>query len=246
MAQSTRKKKSAKRSTKGSTPARSRAAAKASTRKPSPPLKKKIGRPRLTEAEKAKKRAAVNARKRELAKVAESARANVKKRAKAKKARQAAATKRSAVSKSPAIKSAGRKPFAPTDEQRVQVETMAGLGIRHAELCLLVINPKTERPIDEKTLRTHFRDELDQGPVKSSVNVAQSLYNKALGDGPGSVTAGIWWTKSRMGWHERSVVDVEVKSGVIVAPSGMTPEQWVARAAARAAEQEQPGVEREE
>jgi hypothetical protein len=94
----------------------------------------------------------------------------------------------------------GYHPFAPTKEQRDQVEAMAGYGIPHEDICRLVINPRTGCPIDDKTLRRHFRYELDTGYVKANAKVVQSLYAQATG---GNVTAAIWWTKARMGWAER-------------------------------------------
>lgn len=54
---------------------------------------------------------------------------------------------------------------------------------------------------DAKTLRKYFRDELTNGATEANAKVAQSLYNKALGDGQGSVTAAIFWCKTRMGWR---------------------------------------------
>ena len=43
---------------------------------------------------------------------------------------------------------------------------------------------REQRP---KTLRKHYRDELDTGQVKASAKVAESLFRKAVGDGPQSV-----------------------------------------------------------
>jgi len=94
----------------------------------------------------------------------------------------------------------GYHPFVPTKEQRDNVEALAGYGIAHEEICRLVINPRTGRPIDDKTLRRHFRSELGTGYVKANAKVVQSLYAQATG---GNVTAAIWWTKARMGWAER-------------------------------------------
>ena len=62
--------------------------------------------------------------------------------------------------------------------------------------------------IDPKTLRKHYRDELDTGSIKASTRVAQSLYNKALGDGAQSVTAAIFWLKTRAGWKETNLHEV--------------------------------------
>ena len=43
---------------------------------------------------------------------------------------------------------------------------------------------REQRP---KTLRKHYRDELDTGQVKASAKVAESLFRKAVGDGLQSV-----------------------------------------------------------
>jgi hypothetical protein len=46
------------------------------------------------------------------------------------------------------------------------------------------LHGREQRP---KTLRKHYRDELDTGQVKASAKVAESLFRKAVGDGPQSV-----------------------------------------------------------
>ena len=58
--------------------------------------------------------------------------------------------------------------------------------------------------IDAKTLRKHYRVELDTGVVKANIKVAESLFRKATGDGPQSVTAAIFWLKARAHWKEVS------------------------------------------
>jgi hypothetical protein len=42
------------------------------------------------------------------------------------------------------------------------------------------LHGREQRP---KTLRKHYRDELDTGQVKASAKVAESLFRKAVGDG---------------------------------------------------------------
>ena len=56
--------------------------------------------------------------------------------------------------------------------------------------------------IDPKTLRKHYRHELDNGQVKATAKVAESLFRKATSDGPQSVTAAIFWLKTKGGWRE--------------------------------------------
>jgi hypothetical protein len=56
--------------------------------------------------------------------------------------------------------------------------------------------------IDPKTLRKHYRHELDNGQAKATAKVAESLFRKATGEGPQSVTAAIFWLKTKGGWRE--------------------------------------------
>jgi hypothetical protein len=53
-----------------------------------------------------------------------------------------------------------------------------------------------------KTLRKHFRDELDTGHIKASAKVAGNLYRIATGSGCEAVAAAIFWLKVRAGWRE--------------------------------------------
>lgn len=88
--------------------------------------------------------------------------------------------------------------YQPTDDQRRQVLTMTGFGIRHEDIC-------TSLQIDKKTLYKHFRRELDTGMTEANVRVARALYANAVQHN--NVAAQIWWTKTRMGWKDTSVVE---------------------------------------
>lgn len=58
--------------------------------------------------------------------------------------------------------------------------------------------------IDSKTLRLHYRDELDLGVIEANAKVAETLFNQGVREG--NTAALIWWTKSRMGWKERQEI----------------------------------------
>jgi hypothetical protein len=53
--------------------------------------------------------------------------------------------------------------------------------------------------IDSKTLRKHYRDELDLGATKANAQVAGFLFTAAKS---GNVTAQIFWLKTRARWKE--------------------------------------------
>jgi hypothetical protein len=85
-----------------------------------------------------------------------------------------------------------RPKFTPTPEQRVQVKSLAAFGISHERISkYLTIAPKT--------LRKHFRRELDCGATEADVKVAQALFKLAI---EGNVLACIFWTKHRT-WREQ-------------------------------------------
>jgi hypothetical protein len=92
----------------------------------------------------------------------------------------------------------GRPKHDPTPEQRKQVEAMASYGIPQEDIAKVI-------GICHVTLREHYRDELDSAQAKANAMVAQSLFKKATSDGTQSVTAAIFWLKTRAGWKETVV-----------------------------------------
>src|SRR5215218_1097705 len=84
--------------------------------------------------------------------------------------------------------------------QRRQVEALAGYGVPEAQIAAMV-------EIDAKTLRKHYRHELDHGHAKANAKVAENLYRKATGEGRESVTAAIFWLKARARWKETSAIE---------------------------------------
>jgi hypothetical protein len=89
----------------------------------------------------------------------------------------------------------GRRAHIPDPTQRKQVETLAAYGIPEADISRVV-------GIDPKTLRKHYRDELDLGATKANAQVAGFLFTAARG---GNVTAQIFWLKTRARWRETPV-----------------------------------------
>jgi hypothetical protein len=87
----------------------------------------------------------------------------------------------------------GRRAHQPDPAQRKQVETLAAYGIPEAAISRVV-------GIDPKTLRKHYRDELDLGETKANAQVAGFLFNSARN---GNVTAQIFWLKTRARWREQ-------------------------------------------
>ena len=88
-----------------------------------------------------------------------------------------------------------RPEYKPTEKDRAAVQTMAAYGIPQPDIAAVV-------GCDEKTLRKHFRQELDTAATQANARVAAALFKKATSDGPSSVAAAIFWLKARAGWQE--------------------------------------------
>ena len=105
-----------------------------------------------------------------------------------------------------------RPMFTPTADQRALVKSMAGVGFPHEDIArkIGIRSPKT--------LRKHFRDELDLGATEADYNVRRTFYQMATsGQCP---AATIFWMKVRAGWRERPAVEpASAPPPFIVAPA---------------------------
>jgi hypothetical protein len=128
-----------------------------------------------------------------------------------------------------------RRRFVPTQDQRNNVEAMIGFGITQDEICELIRNPETGKPIDGKTLRLHFKTEIATGEAKLKSMVGNLIVNTILGrtrkviekhdgqdveveiplglsDERARATLTIFFAKTRMGWKE-TVVNEHANAG---------------------------------
>ncbi len=79
-----------------------------------------------------------------------------------------------------------------------RVEALAGYGVSPADIALVLA-------VDEEGLKATYATELEGGHIKANARVAESLFRKATGEGRESVTAAIFWLKTRARWKETSV-----------------------------------------
>jgi hypothetical protein len=86
----------------------------------------------------------------------------------------------------------GRRAHKPDPALRRQVEAMAAYGIPETDIARVI-------HVDPKTLRKHYREELDLGESKANAQVAGFLFSAAKN---GNVTAQIFWLKTRARWRE--------------------------------------------
>jgi len=90
-----------------------------------------------------------------------------------------------------------RPRFVPTAEQRRMVRSMAAYGIQQEEIAHCVGIRST------KTLRRHFREDLDRAGVKANAQVAQTLFQMATSGK--NALATMFWLRARAGWRDNVV-----------------------------------------
>jgi hypothetical protein len=91
-----------------------------------------------------------------------------------------------------------RKPHEPTDALRQTVQLHTTVGTTQTTIAQIL-------GIDEKTLRKHYREELDVSRAKANATIGGALFNKAKG---GDTAAMIFWMKTQAGWRETSGLEI--------------------------------------
>jgi hypothetical protein len=103
----------------------------------------------------------------------------------------------------------GRRAHKPDPAQRKQVEAMAAYGIPEIDIAAVLA-------VDPKTLRKHYREELNLGGTKANAQVAGFLFSAARS---GNVTAQIFWLKTRARWRE---TPTELRHSGIIGHKGLS------------------------
>lgn len=80
----------------------------------------------------------------------------------------------------------------PTDLTRKTVELHATVGTPQEQIAKIL-------GISDRTLRKHYREELDLSVAKANATIGGALFNKAKG---GDTAAQIFWLKTRAGFRE--------------------------------------------
>jgi|SRR5579862_8550318 len=86
-----------------------------------------------------------------------------------------------------------RKAFKTSDAQRLLVRVLSSYGIRQEDIAMEI---GLRSP---KTLRKHFREELDHGRIGANIRVAKTLYTMATSGK--NLSATMFWLERRAGWR---------------------------------------------
>jgi hypothetical protein len=93
-----------------------------------------------------------------------------------------------------------RKAFVVNDEKRDKVRYLAGLGVPQDDIAKII-------GCVAKTLRKHFRDELDRGVAEAKATIAGYLFAAAKA---GNVTAQIFYLKTQGHWREGAAPNLPI------------------------------------
>ena len=89
------------------------------------------------------------------------------------------------------------KEHEPTKETRQLVQLHSTIGTPQEIIASIM-------DMEPKTLRKHYRNELDQATARANAAVGGALFNKAKS---GDTAAMIFWMKTRAGWKEKQEVN---------------------------------------
>ena len=87
-----------------------------------------------------------------------------------------------------------RPKLQPTEEDGKMVRLMAAIGIDQEQIAARI---GTKSP---KTLRKHFRKELDSGAVDANMKVGHTFFKMATSGEHAAAT--IFWMKARLKWKD--------------------------------------------
>jgi hypothetical protein len=100
-------------------------------------------------------------------------------------------------------------PHEPTDATRTIAKALSAYGVPHEDIA-------AKLEISLPTLTKYYQRDLDAGRVEANSRVAERLYQIATQKeiGKASVTAMMFWLKTRAGWREVQRHEVEVRTDV--------------------------------
>ena len=96
---------------------------------------------------------------------------------------------------------------------------MIGFGLTETEVCQIIKNPQTGKPLDEKTLRKYFAAEIAAGAPKIKAQVGNKIVATILGRDGGLANEHaraalmMFYARTRMGWKDTSVIEHTGKDG---------------------------------
>jgi hypothetical protein len=100
----------------------------------------------------------------------------------------------------------GSPEHKPNDKTRAEVSALCAYGVPQDEISVYI-------GIDAKTLRKHYRPELDSAKIKANAKVRRFLFDAATGDAMAKgasfadcLRGSMFWAKTQMGFKDGNEV----------------------------------------
>jgi hypothetical protein len=90
------------------------------------------------------------------------------------------------------------------------VRLAVGFGMPQERICQAILNPSTGKPIDEKTLRKAFAEEIRMGAFEMDMLASSSMAQQIRA---GAGWAVMFYMKNRMRWADRDSLEMTGKGG---------------------------------
>jgi hypothetical protein len=97
---------------------------------------------------------------------------------------------------------AGSPEHVPDDKTRAEVSALCAYGVPQEEIGIYI-------GVDAKTLRKHYRQELDSAKLKANARVRRFLFETATGDALAKgasyadcLRGSMFWAKTQMGFRD--------------------------------------------
>jgi len=97
------------------------------------------------------------------------------------------------------------KRYQPTEEDFAAVRKLAGYGLTAEQICAILVNPNTGKPIGRETFFKNFGEIFHTGQMEAAAKVAKTAYQLAVSGQVPAMT--MFWLKTRLNWQERATVE---------------------------------------
>lgn len=115
-----------------------------------------------------------------------------------------------------------RMRYHPTEEDQNIVQVLAGILTPHAEIALVVTNPKTKKPISITTLRKAFKAELAHGRARVKAFAVGKMFKLISNDHPAMI---MFYLKTQCGFRETSAHHLSGPGGGPIVTTPVTAEK---------------------
>jgi hypothetical protein len=100
-----------------------------------------------------------------------------------------------------------KTPFVPTDADRRFVSAMAGIRMSYDEMCSVIHNPSTNRPINKRTLMKAFKSELANGVAALRAKISKRFLDMLdSADDRVALRAVEFGARFALGWKDDGTV----------------------------------------